>query len=138
MSWHDNTVHGIRLRNPDEGYDFDLILDLDYILEWIQTPPNTFRFAVAPATLTFSGVDKLSIDVRLSHKESLIIDRIKREEITTEPEQKAGLRRYAWTISVHSSFEKQSQITFESPGYRQVLRRPPVIADQQGLDDDER
>src|SRR3989304_4763131 len=68
LSWHDNVVHGIRLRNPHEGYDYDLVFDIDHILEWIETPSRFFQFIVAPATLTFRGVDKLKFNLDLGYK----------------------------------------------------------------------
>jgi len=33
MSWHDNHVHGLRIRRGARGHDGQLELDIDYILE---------------------------------------------------------------------------------------------------------
>ncbi len=139
MSWHDNTVHGLRLRNPNTDYDSELVLDIDYIVEWIcQVGRNTCRFAVAPAELTFVCVSNLRIDVHLVLMESLIIDGIEREEITTEDEARRGHRRYRWTISMHSFEQRANKIVIESSGFRQVLKKPPVITMNQDLDEDDR
>lgn len=48
MSWHDCTIHSMA---QDQGgeYQSDLLLDLDYIVEWIKTGDDSFQFNVAPA-----------------------------------------------------------------------------------------
>jgi len=37
MSWHDNHVHALRVVEGAHGAG-DLVLDIDYILEWLQAP----------------------------------------------------------------------------------------------------
>jgi hypothetical protein len=138
MCWHDNCVHGIRLRNPSGGYDFDLELDIDYIVEWICDTNRACRFAVAPATLTFHNVNQLVIDVQLSYKESLTIAGIEREEIATDAEREVGLRKCRWNITLHSYSNRKNRISFESTGFLQVLRKPPVVQSRQELEDEER
>ena len=64
-SWHDNAIHGFRIVEGPDGCGGELILDIDFIVEWL--PPkgenNAFEFRVAPAHLTFHDVTDLVIYV---------------------------------------------------------------------------
>ena len=67
LSWHDCHIWGIELRagDPDDGdWTSDLVLDIDFIVEWICGTGGGGRFRVAPATLVFHGVTdpKIAID----------------------------------------------------------------------------
>jgi hypothetical protein len=79
LSWHDNPIHALRIRNPYEGYDFELTLEIDHILEWISTPEKRYKSSVAPAMITFYSVDKLKLDVEIDYKKSMNIDEIVRK-----------------------------------------------------------
>jgi hypothetical protein len=138
LSWHDNHIHGIRIRNPHEGYDFDLILDIDHILKWVVKPDNSFEFVLAPATLTFHGVHKLNVDFQLAYREDLEISDIERTEITTEAEHGVGIRRFAWQIKSQSIAGRPNRICFEARGFTQELRREPVVRVCQRLEEEER
>jgi hypothetical protein len=61
LSWHDNYVHGIVIREGEYGTG-EVILDLDYIVEWIREG-GTFKFRIAPAALTFHRVSDLIISL---------------------------------------------------------------------------
>jgi hypothetical protein len=136
MSWHDNVVHGIRIRNPDDDtYDFDLVLDLDYIVEWVPVGVG-FDFVVASALLAFHGVNGLKFNFGLSYKESIQINGIDREEITTEAETKHGLRK--WRFRIHLHHQQQDAVTFEAMGFTQELTKTPMIPARQWLEDNER
>jgi hypothetical protein len=136
MSWHDNIVHGIRIRNPDdETYDFDLMLDLDYILEWLPVE-NTFDFVIAPAILVFHSVNHLKFNFKLSYKEDIGIDWIDREEITTESDLKAAIR--IWRFRIHLHNEQPDTITFKAMGFTQELTKAPVVSQRMWLEDVER
>ena len=138
ISWHDCHIHTIRVRNSKEGYDYDLVLNIDYILEWIhpQQGSSNFVFVVAPAMLTFKNVDKLVIDVALAFKEDLVIDRIQREEITTH--STLGLHTAQWTIHLHSLADRHNQIGFQSDGFVMALTDLPKTIDSQCLEEHER
>jgi hypothetical protein len=136
MSWHDDVVHGIRIRNPDdETYDFELVFDLDYILEWVPAGGG-FDFVVAPALLVFHGVNDLKFNFNLSYKQSIQINGVDREEITTEPERKAGLRK--WRFRIHLHHDQADAVTFEAMGFTQELTKDPVVPERQWLEDGER
>jgi len=129
MSWHDNRVHGIRINNPPEGYDFDLILEINYILEWIKVE-DSFRFVVAPATLTFHGVDKARLDLTLIYKQNLNIDRVERQEIAKEAAKKTGVQK--WLFQVHF-YDQANPISVASTGFTQELTTVPALTEHQAL-----
>ena len=132
LGWHDCHVHGIRFHNPDEGDDFDLVLDIDQILEWIEIQGH-FNFVVAPALLTFGNVNELIIDLGLAYKEDLEIDWIEREEVSAEP-----YREFRWTIHFHSMTGHTNAIHFRSHGFVLRLTREPRTIACQFFQDDER
>ena len=107
LSWHDNRIYSMRILNPRNGYNFDLVFEIDHILEWILKEDNTFEFVVAPARLTFSMVDKLVVDFRLTYKEDWEIDEIQRIEATDDPRQDTGLSE--WRIKMQSFLTSTSR-----------------------------
>ena len=62
MGWHDAQIHAIGWSQPSG----ELLLDLDYILEWVGPcgAEDSYQFWTAPATLVFRDVTELSIDLR--------------------------------------------------------------------------
>jgi len=124
LSWHDNRVHGMRICNPKDAYDFDLLLDIDYILDWIKTGDGRLlQFVVAPAVLTFHGVDKLLIDVSLSYREEFTIDEIRRSDVGAGSKHKAG--SHGWHIALQSIAGRPNRICFEAQGFTQRLTKGP-------------
>src|SRR5688572_6075704 len=90
MGWHDATVHGIAFR--EVGDDAELLLDLDYIVRWIdpQPPSRSYTFLVAPATPVFENVWSLEGDLE-AHRTLLQIDRIERQEPQDERRRAANV-----------------------------------------------
>ena len=138
LSWHDNHIHAIRIRNPHEGYDCDLILDIDHIVEWIELPHKQLEFMVAPAILTFSNVTKLSVNFELAYKEDFEIYWIYRQEISDEALLRLGGHNYRWNIKLQPIEWKQNTMSFESHGFTQKLTKAPVRRPLPKLEDDER
>jgi hypothetical protein len=132
MSWHDNHVHGLRIRQGPNGYDGELELDLDYILEWVCPTESTFAFRVAPATLTFVGVLDLRIEVDYAAATAAVtpfsIDGITRDTISSP-----GNAR--WSIELNWP---TGAISFMASGFRQVLRAQPIVTASQSLTEQER
>ena len=54
MTWHDNHVHALSIREGRHG-EGELLLDLDYILEWLKAP-HGIEFRIVPALLRFIDV----------------------------------------------------------------------------------
>ena len=60
FSFHDNAIHSIEF--VDENYDTDLVLDIDYISEWVNND-GQISFNLSPAYLIFQGVSDLTINI---------------------------------------------------------------------------
>ena len=131
MSWHDCYVHGLRLADTNEERGTaELELDIDFIVEWLCEQADRFRFRVAPATLTFHDVFGLRIVLDYATPTAgmtpFSIEGIEREAISYA----AWHQSYRWRLPVSWP---AGEITFESPGFTQVLRSEPVMNDAQIL-----
>lgn len=119
MSWHDVVIHGLATSNemlsgPDEEPRFEsqeLIFDIDYVLNWQESlAERRADFWVSPATLVFEEVSNLTVNFgSKSYTPLLVIYTIARE----------GRR---WTISLD-----EGQVSFDSAGFKQYIRREPVL-----------
>jgi len=131
MGWHDNRVHGLRIRRGTNGLG-ELELDLDYILEWLRPTDTTFAFRLAPATLTFLDVFDLRIEIDYAAPGAGItpfsISGIERDIPMDSGSPK-------WKIDLNWP---SGCISFCARGYTQVLRSSPVLSQTQWLDHTER
>jgi hypothetical protein len=138
LSWHDCHVWAIRfdVGDPDQGdWTSDLVLDLDFIVEWLQPSSDRFAFRVAPARLVFEGVTDPRIEIIWARTgfrgalHPLSIDSISRERV---PDQKVFLDRpyYSWRIGLNWP---EGQISFGAVGFTQTLLADPVVVDTQHL-----
>jgi hypothetical protein len=130
MGWHDATVHAIAFEEDND--QAELLVDLDYIVRWIdpQPPSKYFTFLVAPATLVFENV--WSLEGELGAQRTLLeIDGIHRRDVENERQFNAGVR--PWTIEGHD-FE----LSFLASGFRQHFRARPFKTSSQRLDLGER
>jgi hypothetical protein len=131
MSWHDNHVHGLRIREGEFGSG-ELELDIDYIVEWICPTGTTCSFRVAPATLTFLEVSDLRIDIDYAKASAattpFCISGIARENASVPSLTK-------WTIELNWP---AGSISFCASGYSQVLRGEAIVSETQGLKPAER
>src|SRR4051794_31607780 len=118
MGWHDCTIHGFRF-DQDGEYQNDLVLDLDYIIEWIETPGCAYQFRVAPAQLRFRNVDNLKMRAALQFKQLVEISEIVRTSSH-------------WVIRLHGyPGQESSQIEFDASGYVQELTKPSITVQRQ-------
>lgn len=62
LSWHDNHVHGLGV-SEGQYESGELVLDLDFIVEWIGCDTGRVQFRIAPASLTFHEVTHLKIQL---------------------------------------------------------------------------
>jgi hypothetical protein len=69
MGWHDNAVHAVALE-PMRDHPGRLLLDLDYIVEWVsaEPPATTLSFWICPATLVFDQAWDLTADINLRRR----------------------------------------------------------------------
>ena len=139
LSWHDDTLYGLRfeLGDVDRGdWRSELALDLDHIVEWLCGSDRSVRFLVAPATLVFHDVTDLEIALDWGdsgHRTALgepQIDRVTRAQIA---DQKICLDRpyYRWRIAFN--WPAGGAIGFGASGFTQTLRAAPAVLDQQRL-----
>lgn len=116
-------VHAVAAE-PAPPHPGRLVLDLDYIIEWIKpTPPATaYAFWLCPATLVFDAAADLVVDLGLVGRAlELAIDRVER----SKPDQH-GWRE--WTIAGH-----EFTITLRASGFTQYLRHRPIRTSGQRL-----
>lgn len=132
MSWHDNHVHALRIVEGPYGAG-ELILDLDYILEWMNEPDG-YKFKLLPVALKFVGVTdlRLSLDyaARTASLGPFSIHSIERR---SEPRERYVAQ--IWKISINWP---TGEITFEAKGYEQQATGVAVISDSQCLSPTER
>jgi hypothetical protein len=131
MSWHDNHVHGLRVRRGPNGWDGQLELDIDYILEWLRPSESTFAFRIAPATLTFIDVLELRIEIDYAAI-SFATTPFSIAGISREVTSHGGTR---WTLEIN---HPDGAISFLASGFRQVLRAAPIVKPSQSLTEQER
>ena len=126
MGWHDVQVYAVAFL-PNT---FELMLDIDYILEWIHPAPNEtyFKFWVAPATLVFGNVYEVEMGL---DEPDFELDAIERKE-PREPKNAQHIGRdteWLWSLEAH-----RGGMSFRSVGYKQYIRRSPVLSQLQTLE----
>jgi hypothetical protein len=144
MGWHDVKVHAISFQESHGtfgsvsklGYyplplGSRLLLDLDYIVEWVRpTPPERhFSFWISPATLVFENVQRVAggeLDLVPGYGLLLDIQSLDRSEPHPSGVSDWALEGHNFTLSLSST------------GYRQYLRRRPVSSTHQYLSLEER
>ena len=133
MSWHDNHVHGIQIIEGDYGAG-KLILDIDYILEWINSTKDKYQFRILPAVLEFGGVTNLRIALDYATPTAALgpfsIHAIERK---VEPRERYEAQ--LWRIIINWPV---GEISFEAEGFEQRGTREPQVADEQWLSSQER
>jgi hypothetical protein len=138
LSWHDDTVYGLRFAVGDIArgdWRSELVLDLDHIVEWLCGNDRSARFRVAPATLVFHDVTDLRIglDWGSGHRTALGEPQIDAITRAAFEDQKISLGQpyYRWRIGLN--WPRGGELTFGASGFTQTLRAAPVLLDQQRL-----
>lgn len=128
MGWHDGRVHALAFL-PEQ---FELCLDIDYIVRWVNPipPANHFTFWVAPATLVFENVweFKITLDAQLPEFSLFGIERT-----DEQPSPNGESRNWLWRLD-----GVEGDISFRASGYKQYFRRPPMHLQRQVLSLEER
>jgi hypothetical protein len=135
MWWHDASIHGIGFVEGEQPWLGRLLLDIDYVVEWLGPQPSSpnLSFRVAPATLVFE--EALGIDLRLaadavSFGVVLQILRLRRSRARREP-----------LARTHHDYRVEGvdfDLRFTAARYRQYLRARPVASSRQTLSAAER
>lgn len=128
MGWQDAAVHALGFE-PAMPHPGRFLVDLDYIVEWVapEEPDTAFRFWIAPATLAFDAASDLVANVDLSGQAF----ELSLESLVRSESDKNGIR--TWTLAGH-----EFHVRLRARGFRQVLRRRPVLSASQRLPEDQR
>jgi len=125
MGWHDNPVRALAFGREAR----ELSLDIDYIFKWEEPLPEEkhYRFWISPATLVFEDVLELSIQHEFYCGLTLL--GIEREEYKKEVSPIFSKKLWKWKLDcVEGGWD------ISASGFRQFIRRPPVLVKEQGLD----
>lgn len=130
MVWHDVRVHAFSFV-PNS---FELLLDIDYIFEWISHAAGEtyFKFRIAPATLVFENVYEIRMELDDTDFE---LDYIDREAPRTPKNAEYINRETEWQWHLEA---QRGGMSFRSIGYKQYIRKNPVLSKLQTLDMDSR
>jgi len=122
MSWHDSEVYSIRLNNPETDSDvYELVLDIDYILEWKREGDDAFRFVVAPALLRFRRVTQLHCHFHLTYKEHLTIEHVERYVCHEHSRAEHGVSCFEWRVHLRPDVSPPGIVWFHASGFTQEL-----------------
>jgi hypothetical protein len=119
LTWHDNTIHALAVE-PLPDNPGRLLLDVDYIVEWVasEPPETTLNCWICPATLVFGPAWDLVSDIDMEgwgfH---LDINEIER----SEPDNYGN---FEWTLN-----GDLYTIRLGSPGFTLYLRQSPIYSD---------
>lgn len=132
MGWHDATLYATAFL-PEQ---YELLLDIDYIFEWTNPEDNEtyYKFLVSPATLVFENVNELSINLTEPYR-AIQIQNIERKN-SRKPKNADYVKsniEWQWIIDI-----EVGEITFYSIGYKQFIRKEPMLINSQSLSFDER
>jgi hypothetical protein len=132
MSWHDNHVHALRIVEGAHGLG-ELILDLDYILDWIRDTDG-YKFRIIPVSLRFFEVTNLRVSLDYATPTAALgpfsIHAIERQ---SDPRERYVAQ--IWKILINWP---EGEIVFEAKGFEQRAFGAPVLSESQCLRSDER
>lgn len=133
MSWHDNHVHGIRFIEGKDG-EGDLILDVDYILEWLKDEGAGFRFRILPVTLTFHSVifPRIAVDYAAA---TAAFGPFMIHGIERRMEKRAHYEAQMWRLPIAWP---GGEIEFEARGFTQRGEGEPLLVSAQLLKPEQR
>jgi hypothetical protein len=133
MSWHDNHVHALRVVEGEHGAG-DLVLDLDYILEWVKCEGDSCEFRIVPAILTFKGVTNLRVSLDYATP-TAALGPFSINTIERRTERRERYNAQLWKILVNWPV---GEISFEGNGFEQRASREPVLSTAMYLNASER
>lgn len=125
MNWHDCHIHSFCFND-----DYELLLDIDYMFEWVKPKKGSkyYKFWIAPCTLLFENVRQVEFELE---GQQPIIDFIQREnpQATVAAEYLGKEFEYDWDMVMING-----EITFKSAGFKQYVRQAPVLIRGQKLE----
>jgi hypothetical protein len=126
MSWHDNHVHSFHVIEGELGGT--LVLDLDYIVEWLKHG-DRYQFRIIPSTLSFFDVAGLQIQLDY-HRSDAALGPFSMDRIIRTTEKRERRAATLWRVLFNWP---DGYISFEASGFSQVGRGTPILANQQRL-----
>jgi hypothetical protein len=123
MSWHDNHVHALRIVEGVHGAG-QLVLDLDYILEWMKCEGDGCGFRIVPANLTFKEVTSLRISLDYATP-TAALGPFSIHAIERRTERRDRYDAQLWKILVNWPV---GEISFEAIGFEQISTGDPVLS----------
>ena len=127
MSWHDNHVHAFRLQEGEWGSG-KLILDIDYILEWVKAEQK-IRFRIVPACLAFLDVSELRMYLDYAAS-SAAHGPFSIHQITRRSEKRERYVAQIWNIAINWP---KGEFEFVAAGFVQTSLGEPILCDAQML-----
>lgn len=119
MGWHDCPIYGVQ-------FEDNVAFDLDYIFKWVLVEnENSYKFWMSPATLIFEQARNLRIDIELEFINGLEIAEIHQKKIENN--------EYKYHIET-----QEGDIYLIASGYKQYIRKDPILKQSQGLSEKER
>lgn len=134
IQWHDNAIHGFRILEGETSGE--LVLDIDFITEWLPPTKGAYGFRVAPSDLVFHEVSDLVVSINYAAASAAVQPMTIREihrEVVTYPN---GYSSFAWKVELN--WPSNSSITFCSTGFTQSQRMEPITSGAQYLSPAER
>lgn len=117
MGWHDCRVHAVSVGVRDDGFPWNrVLLDLDYIVKWVDPAPGrrNFSFWITPATLVFD--EAWDVTGQLAPMNDLLeiadLHRLDPPDDTPDP---------LWHLE-----GQNFDLRLRAPTYTQYLRKPPI------------
>ncbi|WP_410645505.1 hypothetical protein [Amycolatopsis sp. lyj-346] len=123
MGWHDSRIHALGFLEDDDLPPGRLLLDLDYIVCWVEPARRQkhFTFWVAPATLVFDQAWDITGDLGPLHGSLEIADLHRLDPPDDHPDP-------MWHIEGH-----EFELKLRASGFRQYIRTPPQHVSRQVL-----
>jgi len=124
MGWHDSHVYNVSFPNKE----LEFCLDIDYLFKWVldSSKTNLYKFWVSPCVLVFFNVSNLKISIEFKDSIGLDILDINRNESFLYLEKKITF----WNFEILTD---KGTISFESSGYKQIVRKQPILNQSQVL-----
>jgi hypothetical protein len=125
MGWHDCRIHAVSIGEYEDDTlpPARLLLDLDYIVRWVDPRPGDghFTFWIAPATLVFERAENITGQFGPLHEALEIADIHRLDPPDDSPEP-------LWHIE-----GQNFDLRLRAPGYTQHLRSLPQHVPRQIL-----
>ena len=124
MEWHDTHIHGISFGTEWEDGTADLLLDINYIFQWVKPipPDRGYSFWIAPCTLVFENAYNLKVEI--DDKVGYAFGPFEIDDLMMVGKNKTrteGILDYEWDIKLQTG-----TIKLKSYGFKQFVRRQPV------------